>query len=144
MLVACGLATALTGISMTVTYDLPSYDGPTYGALGSTRLVVGSAMTAALVLGAAAIRRRDHRAHGAWMTRADALGTGAGTQVFTLIPWALAGRAADMTEAERALGMGAGWLINVAVAEWAIRRRAAGRPRPRSAGADVARPAPAS
>ena len=45
--------------------------------------LVGSAMAASIVLGFAAIRRRDIPAHRAWMIRAYALALGAGTQVFT-------------------------------------------------------------
>ena len=48
------------------------------------RLLVGSAMAASIVLGLAAIRRRDIAAHRAWMTRAYALALGAGTQAFTV------------------------------------------------------------
>ena len=40
-------------------------------------------MAACLVLGVAAIRRRDIAAHRAWMIRAYAIGLAAGTQVFT-------------------------------------------------------------
>jgi hypothetical protein len=55
------------------------------------------------------------------MTRAYAIGLGAGTQMFT-------GLVASMivsppTELSRALQDGAGWAINLAVAEWVIRRR---------------------
>ena len=72
------------------------------------------------------IRRRDFTSHGAWMTRAYAIGLGAGTQVLTHIPWfVLAGTRPG--ELPRAVMMGAGWAINVVVAEWIIRR---GRARP--------------
>ena len=68
-------------------------------------------------------------AHGAWMIRAYALGMGAGTQVLTHLPWfLLAGYPGEWT---RAILMGAGWVINVAVAEWIIRkgiRKEASRP----------------
>ena len=47
------------------------------------RLVVASAMAVCVVLGFAAIRRRDIAAHRAWMIRAYALALGAGTQAFT-------------------------------------------------------------
>ncbi|HCS55978.1 MAG TPA: hypothetical protein DIW80_00625, partial [Gordonia polyisoprenivorans] len=60
----------------------------------------------------------------AWMTRAYAIGIAAGTQALVSIPWmVLAGQPG---EAGRALLMGAGWVINVAVAEYAIRRRRLG------------------
>jgi len=81
-------------------------------------------MAASLVLGVTAIRRRDIARHRAWMTRAYALALGAGTQVFTLsLGEAILG-ASDLSEA---LLQGAGWAINLAVAEWFIRRRPARR-----------------
>jgi hypothetical protein len=83
------------------------------------RLVFGSAMAACLVLGVAAVRRGDIPAHRAWMVRAYAIGLAAGTQVFTEgFGGAILGAgvlAADVAK-------GAGWAINLAVAEWAVRR----------------------
>ena len=57
------------------------------------------------------------------MMRGYAIGLGAGTQVLTL----LAGEviAGPPSELSRALLMGAAWVINLAVAEWAIRKRPA-------------------
>lgn len=122
ILVLCGLAAALSGLWMTQFYPWPDYDGRLLYAL---RLLFGSAMAAALVLGVAAIRRRDALRHRAWMIRAYAIGLGAGTQVFTHLPWFLF---PDLRgEPLRALCMGAGWVLNLAVAEWLIRRRL-GRP----------------
>jgi hypothetical protein len=90
------------------------------------RMVFGTAMAASIVLGLRAIRRRDFVSHGAWMTRAYAIGLGAGTQVLTHLPWALlvGGRPGELP---RAVMMGAGWVINVVAAEWIIRRRRARR-----------------
>jgi len=88
------------------------------------RLVFASAMAACLVLGFTAIRRRDIAAHRAWMTRAYAIGLGAGTQVFTQgIGEAVLGT--GLLQAD--LAKGAGWAISLAVAEWVIRRPAAQR-----------------
>ena len=54
------------------------------------------------------------------MTRAYALALGAGTQVFTLgIGKAVFGT----NELTFDLSLGAGWIINIAVAEYVIRRR---------------------
>ena len=72
-------------------------------------------------LGFAAIRRRDFARHGAWMMRGYALGLGAGTQALTHLPWFLF--PAIQGELTRALCMGAGWAINLVVAEWIIRGR---------------------
>lgn len=117
VLVVCGLAAALSGLWMTQFYPWPEYDGRLLYAL---RLLFGSAMAASLVLGVAAIRRRDVAAHRAWMIRAYAVGLGAGTQAFTHLPWFLF---PDLQgEFLRALCMGAGWVLNLAVAEWLIRR----------------------
>ena len=53
------------------------------------------------------------------MVRGYALGLGAGTQVLTHLPWFLF--PAIQGEFTRALFMGAGWAINLVVAEWIIR-----------------------
>lgn len=93
------------------------------------RLSVGSAMAASIILGLTAIRRGDVAHHLAWMTRAYALALGAGTQVFTQgIGNAVLGTSALTTD----LSLGAGWAINLAVAEYVIRRS---RRRPGSGGA---------
>jgi len=92
------------------------------------RLVFGTGMLASIVLALDAVRRRDFAAHGAWMTRAYAIGLGAGTQVFTHLPYfILYGRPGEQA---RGVMMGAGWVINVVVAEWVIRRSAARSPVP--------------
>lgn len=114
-----GLAAALSGLWMSVAYPLPASDG---AALLVLRLVFGTAMAAALVVAFLAIRRGDVATHSAWATRAYAIGLGAGTQVFTYLPWTLAFGAPDADV--RAVLMGAGWVINVIVAEVVIRRRA--------------------
>jgi hypothetical protein len=78
-------------------------------------------MVASIVLGFVAIRRGDVARHKAWMMRAYAIGLGAGTQVFTQMAGEMiAGRPNELS---RALLMGAGWVINLAVAEWAIHNR---------------------
>lgn len=120
LLVPAGLVVALSGLWMTHFYPWPAGDGELLYAL---RLVFGSAMTLSILLGVAAIRRREFAQHGAWMLRAYAIGLGAGTQVLTHAPWALIFGAPD--ELTRALLMGAGWVINLAIAEWIIHRRLA-------------------
>jgi uncharacterized membrane protein len=122
-LAPCGLLAALSGLWMAHFYPWPDGDGQ---VLYVERLVFGSAMVVSIVLALLAIRRRDFASHGAWMTRGYAIGLGAGTQVLTHLPWfVLVG--AKPGELPRAVLMGAGWVINVVVAEWIIRR---GRPRP--------------
>jgi uncharacterized membrane protein len=117
--VPAGLIAAGSGLWMSQFYALPANDGR---LLHVFRWAVGVAMILSLVLGYLAIRRRDVVRHQAWMLRGYALGMGAGTQVLTNVPWVLLRGAPDTFA--RAMLMGAGWAINVAVAEWIIRRGA--------------------
>lgn len=118
VLAPAGMLVALSGLWMALFYDLPQGDGP---ALLILRLFFGTAMLAGIVLGVVALGRGEFSKHGAWMTRAYAIGIAAGTQALVSIPWMLL--AGQPGETERAVLMGAGWVINVAVAEYAIRRR---------------------
>ena len=120
LLVACGLLVGLSGLWMTLFYPGPDGDGDLLYAL---RLLFGSAMVVSIVLGFAAIRRGDVIRHRAWMMRGYAIGLGAGTQVLTLLVGEVI--AGPPSELSRALLMGAGWVINLAVAEWVIRKRPA-------------------
>ena len=83
------------------------------------RLVFAVALTACLVLGVTRVRRGDVSAHRAWMIRAYAIALAAGTQAFT-------GGFAPLLPGSGALkfdiAMGSAWFINLAVAEWVIRR----------------------
>ncbi len=128
LLVGSGLVAALSGLWMTQFYRLPDHDG---ALLYGFRLLFGSLMALSIVLGVAAIRRREIARHRAWMMRGYALGLGAGTQVLTLGIGEIA--LGPPGEFSRALLMGAGWAINLAVAEWAGRRRPAPPARPASA-----------
>jgi uncharacterized membrane protein len=128
LLVACGLLVGLSGLWMTLFYPWPEGDG---AILYGLRLLFGSAMLLAILLGVAAIRRRDFARHGDWMLRGYAIGMGAGTQVLTgLLGILLFGIPGELP---RALLMGAAWMINLAVAEWIIRRRLAAPARTASA-----------
>lgn len=128
VLALCGLVAALSGLWMTLVYPWPPGDGV---LLYWLRLVFGSAMALSIVLAIGAIRRRDFVAHGAWMIRGYAIGMGAGTQVLTHLPWfILVGMPGEFT---RAMLMGAGWMINVVVAEYAIRKAEARQKAPRIA-----------
>jgi hypothetical protein len=119
VLIPSGLLAALSGLWMTQFYPWPAGDGE---ILYGLRLLFGSAMFIFILLGIAAIWRRDFVQHGDWMMRAYAIGLGAGTQVLTHLPWVLFFGAPD--EFLRAVLMGAGWVINLAVVEWIIRSRA--------------------
>lgn len=117
VLVPAGLAGALSGLWMSVSYDLPAHDNT---ALMWLRLFFGSLMAAGLVLGLLAIRRRDVHTHQRWMARAYAVAQGAGTQALILGPMVLFVEQPGGTL--KAIGMGAAWAINLAVAEWLVRR----------------------
>jgi len=121
VLVVLGLAVAFSALWMTLFYPRQ----PGTGELAYVfRLSFGSGMAAGVILGLTAIRRRDVARHQAWMTRAYALALGAGTQVFTQgLVHAVFGTSALTTD----LSLGAGWAINLAVAEYVIRRRGSRR-----------------
>jgi uncharacterized membrane protein len=113
-----GLVAALTGVWMASTYDIPGdLQGP---LLYGVRIGVGFAMALALgVAVQAALRRRIHQ-HSAWMVRAYALGQGAGTQVLILLPVTVVAGAPTLLF--RDVLMSAAWGLNLAIAEWVIRR----------------------
>jgi uncharacterized membrane protein len=123
LLVPLGLAVALSGLWMTLFYAQKEGTGD---LLYVFRLLASSGMGIAIILGLVAIRSRDIPRHRAWMTRAYALALGAGTQAFTVgFGEAAFGSGVVRTD----LMMGAAWAINLAVAEWFIRRPAVRRAR---------------
>jgi uncharacterized membrane protein len=127
VLVVLGLVVALSGLWMTLFY--PRQQG-TGVLLYVARLAVGTGMAAGILLGLAAIRRGDVAHHLAWMTRAYALALGAGTQAFTgAVRDAVLGSSVLANDAS----LTAAWVINLAVAEFAIRRSRAGRRQPAAA-----------
>jgi uncharacterized membrane protein len=116
VLVVLGLTVALSALWMTLGYARQ----PGSGVLAYVfRLAFGLGMAACLVLGVAAIRRRDIARHRAWMTRAYALALGAATQLFTLGIGPAVFGPGHLTHD---LSLGAAWIINLAVAEHVIRR----------------------
>lgn len=116
LLVVVGMVVALSALCLTLLY--PRTEGG--DLLFVFRLLAGSGLAASLVLGYSAIRRRDIAAHRAWMTRAYALALGAGTQVFTEgFGQAIFG----IGDRSVAFQHATGWVINLAVAEVAIRRQ---------------------
>ena len=132
LLVPCGLIVGLSGIWMTLFYPgTNSTAGAGALLLYALRLLFGSGMVFSILYGFIAIRRGDMIRHRAWMTRAYAIGLGAGTQALTLAAGEMIG--GPPNELEHALLMGAAWVINVAIAEWAIRRRRIPRARTISA-----------
>ena len=83
------------------------------------RLLAAAGLALCIILGFRAIRQRRLPRHRAWMIRAFAIGLGAATQVFTL---GFGEGIFGESELSIALLNGAGWAINLAVAEWIIRR----------------------
>jgi hypothetical protein len=124
LLAVLGLAVAASALWMTLLYPREAGTGALHYAF---RLAFGIGMAACLVLGVAAIRRRNLEGHRAWMMRAYALAAGAGTQVFTQ---AFAEGAVGDGELSSGLALGAGWLINLAVVEYVIGRRKVAPSRP--------------
>lgn len=122
VLVPAGVAGGLSGMWMAAWSDLPAHDNQ---ALMWLRLLFGAVMVGGLVLGLLAIRRRDVRTHQRWMARAYAVAQGAGTQALVLGPVVVV--AGQPSGNLKAVGMGAAWVINLAVAEWLVRRSEAGR-----------------
>lgn len=124
LLVVLGLGVAFSGLWMTLAY--PQKEG-TGDILWVTRLLVSSGMGASVLLGLVAIRSRNIARHRAWMTRAYALALGAGTQAFTVgFGEAIFGTGVVRTD----LMMASAWAINLAIAEWVIRRPTRRRARP--------------
>ena len=117
LLLPFGLLVGFSGLWMTLFYDYP--EGASKLLYG-LRLFFGSGMVLSIILGFISIRQRNVTQHQAWMTRAYAIGMGAATQVLTGMVGALT--LGTVNEFENALLMGAAWVINLAVAEWSIRK----------------------
>jgi uncharacterized membrane protein len=120
ILVPAGLLAALSGMWMGVFYTRPVFDM-------TARLVFGGLMVTFIMLGLRAVLRRDFSTHRAWMIRGYAVGIGAGTQVFTALVWLLVTGGATPDPNTTVILLMAGWVINLAVAEIAIRRTTARR-----------------
>ncbi|MDO5503968.1 MAG: DUF2306 domain-containing protein [Actinomycetia bacterium] len=118
VLLPTGLVAGVSALWLTVALPWAGDDGWTLYLL---RLGFGAAMVGALVLGAVELGRRRYREHGAWMLRGYAIGAAAGTQALISLPVAIVAEAP--TGLLRAALLGAGWVINLAVAEWVIQRR---------------------
>ena len=116
VLAVAGLMVAGSALWMTLFYAEKPGTGSILYVL---RLVFAAAMIACLVLGVTSVRRHDLVAHRAWMIRAYAIGIAAGTQAITGgFRTAFFGPSAIVGD----VAMGAAWFINLAIAEWIIRR----------------------
>ena len=94
---------------MTHFYSFP------YGLQGdllySVRILLGSAMVVFVVLGIAAILRRDIVRHSSWMIRAYAIGQGASTQGLLLMPMSIISE--EPSGFTRDILMTFAWIINI-------------------------------
>lgn len=115
-----GLLGALSGVWMTLLHP-----GIATEALYWARLVFGLGWALALVMALRAVLRRDLARHRAFMIRAFAIAINAGTLPFLFLPayLILGDQGPDFEDNFQIFG----WLVNLAVAEWIIRR-----PAPRS------------
>lgn len=115
-LALAGLLSAISGLWLTHFYGFPE---ELQGLLLYwVRLAVSFGMILSIVLGISAILKKRISTHKAWMTRAYALGQGAGTQVFVVISWQLiVGEPSGLT---RDLLMTFAWGVNLYVAQIAI------------------------
>lgn len=89
--------------------------------LASARLLAGLGLAAALLIALRAIRARDIARHRAWMIRSYALGMGSATVAFLMFPiFVITGEPIEGYLSD--LVFVASWGINIALAEWVIRR----------------------
>jgi uncharacterized membrane protein len=119
VLIPSGLLCALSGAWMAYFYP------PLFGtgtAVAIIRVVVAASIAAFICMGVVAIRERNIAAHRAWMMRAYALVIAAGTQPITLAPIIVFPNLQG--ELGFTLGLTAGWVLNLLVAERLIRRTA--------------------
>ena len=116
VLIPSGLLCALSGAWMAWFYP-PIFGAGT--AVATIRIVVATAIAAFICMGFVKILERNIAAHRAWMMRAYALAIAAGTQPLTLALILVFPGELGFT-----LGLAAGWVLNLVVAEWLIRRAA--------------------
>lgn len=112
VVVIAALGAASSGLWMASSYAIVPADSD---LLHGLRLLFGWAMMFATARGLFAIVGGQFTSHQAWMRRAYAIGLGAGTQALLLGPAMLLFGEPDDTS--RALMMGAGWMLNLIVAE---------------------------
>ena len=119
LMVVSGIISALSGLWMTHFYSFPyELQGD---LLYCVRILLGSAMVVFIVLGLAAILRRDIVRHSSWMIRAYAIGQGASTQGLMIMSW-IAISGGEPSGLTRDVMMTFAWIINIAIAEWIIRK----------------------
>lgn len=119
LLMPIGFIAAVTGVWMTLTYDIPTLMQGTL--LYWVRLMVGVAMALFICRSFIAIRAKNISTHRAYIIRAYALGQGAATQVLLLLPLLLT--IGEITGLFRDIVMSFAWVINIVIAERIISNR---------------------
>ncbi len=117
VLVIAGILAAGSGLWLTNFYPPLGNEGP---LLYAFRMAAGLGMLWFLVQGYRAARRRRFDEHRPHMIRAYALGLGASTQMLIGIPVLLL--FGEPSPIVGDLMLGAGWVINLLVAQWALAR----------------------
>jgi uncharacterized membrane protein len=115
VLVVLAALSGLSALWMNAVFPTPGGDVQRWVAA-----VFGVAMLVALALSMRAIRQRRIGDHRAWMLRAYAIALGAGTQRVMLVPVMIAS-GGELGQTAIVIGVTAGWGLNLAIAEWAIR-----------------------
>ena len=118
LLLAMAFLVSISGLWMTYVYPPVNHDGKFVYIF---RLIVGYSILFFLFQSIRTLLRKNFLSHGIWMTRAYALSLGAGTQVFTHIPIFIF--PTIQGEISRAIAMGMGWIINIAIAELIINKQ---------------------
>lgn len=118
LLLAMAFLVSISGLWMTYVYPPVNHDGKIVYIF---RLIVGYSILFFLFQSIRALLRKNFLSHGIWMTRAYALSLGAGTQVFSHIPIFIF--PSIQGEISRAIAMGMGWIINIAIAELIINKQ---------------------
>ena len=114
--VASGLLLGLSSLRLLAEFP----DASTW-VLVSARVAAGLGVAGALIWALIAIRQGRVARHRAWMIRAYAVGMGSATISFIMLPiFLITGEAVEGYAAD--LLFVASWLINIAIAEWVIRR----------------------
>ena len=120
--VAAGLLLALSSLRL-----LAEFPNASTWVLTSARLAAGAGLAAALVTALVAVRRRDIPRHRAWMIRAYAIGMGAATISFIMLPiYLITGEPVEGYAADLLFVLS--WVINLSIAEWVIHRTKFRRP----------------
>ena len=119
--VVSGLMLGLSSLQLLAEFP----DASTW-VLISARLAAGLGLSLALIWAIFAIRRGNVEQHRAWMIRAYAIGMGAATISFIMLPiYLITGKPVEGYAAD--LLFVASWVINIAIAEWVISGQALAR-----------------